>query len=136
VDMSRVGITDDDFEKQYRNACVVYISGPIIFANTRDIENIMSQVDCDCNKIFLSMRGASHMDFSGAQVLLEVIKNLRAEGIEVVICGLSKSMMESMRRVGIAALLGEENFYASVDRALLGNTVARNQHAVCESLII
>ena len=121
VDMSRIGVTDDTLIKRYSNSCVVYIAGPIIFANTHNLENIVSKIDSNCDTVFLSMRGASHMDISGAQTLLEVLKSLKAREIDIIICGLSNNMADIMRRSGITELLEEDSFYWSVDRALLEN---------------
>ena len=129
VNMRRVGVADAELDDRYSKSCVVYIAGPIIFANTQSIENIADKIDAGCDTVFLSMRGSSHMDFSGAQTLLDVIRNLRGRGIHIIICGLSQNMMEAMRRVGIPELLGEEKFYASVDRALLRNRSYRNDFA-------
>ena len=131
VDMSRIGVTDDTLIKRYSNSCVVYITGPIIFANTHHIENITRNIDSDCDTVFLSMRGASHMDTSGAQTLLSVLNNLKAREIDIIICGLSKSMLAFMSRSGISELLEEDSFYWSVDRALLENRPHRFKDAAC-----
>lgn len=66
------------------------------------------------------------MDISGVQALLSVIKKFYAQGIDIVICGVPKSTMAIMRRSGIAELLGENNFYWSVERALLENRPYRH----------
>lgn len=121
VDMSRIGISDDALKKRYSRTCVVYISGSIIFANSHEIEKIPSNFDSDCDTVIFSMRGASNMDISGAQVLLEVIKKLKEQGIDVVLCGLPKATMEMIERSGIAEMLGEACFYWSVERALMEN---------------
>jgi len=121
VDMSRIGVTDSILMERYSNSSVVYITGPMIFANTQDIENIAANVGRECDTLIFSMRGVSHMDISGAQALLGVIKTLQAQGIDVIVCGLPKGTMEIMRRSGITDILGEGSFYWSVERTLLEN---------------
>jgi len=118
VDMGRAGITDEALRERYLNSCVVYITGPVIFPNTQSIEDIVNKLVPGCDTAIFSMRGASHIDISGAQVLLDVIKGLRARGLDIVFCGVSKSAMEMMRRSGISDLLGADSFYWSVDRVL------------------
>jgi SulP family sulfate permease len=118
VDMTRVGTTDDTLVKRFSHATVVYISGAMIFANTKEIENIPCHIKSDCNTVIFSMRGASTLDISAAQELLEVIRGLKKQEIDVFLCGVPNVTMNVIERSGIAELLGEENFYWSVDRAL------------------
>jgi len=63
------------------------------------------------------MRGTSYMDISGAQAFLELVEELKKDKI-VYICGVSDSVKETMSRSGIVEVVGEENFYWSVERAL------------------
>jgi SulP family sulfate permease len=131
VDMSRIGVSNDALRNRYRHSCVVYITGPLIFANSHEIQNIPANLGSDCDTAIFSMRGASHMDISGAQILLEVIQGLREKGIDVVLCGLPKSTMKMIERSGIAEILGEGSFYWSVERVLLENRPYFNTQKVC-----
>lgn len=58
------------------------------------------------------------MDVSGAQAFLELLRQLKTQELPVYICGLSDSVRLMMERSGIVELLGEEQFYWSVERAL------------------
>lgn len=119
VDMSRIRTADKELTGRYGNAMVVYISGPMIFANTQAIENIPRQIPPECDTVLFSMRGVPHLDISGAQTLLEILGNFRKEGLDIAICGLSDNVMHMMRRSGIFDVVGESNFYFSVERVLL-----------------
>ncbi len=121
VDLKRIGVTDATLAKNFSHACVVYITGPIIFANTQNIEEITEKIKEGCDTVLFSMRGASHIDTSGAMAFLELLQELKDRGIDVMICGLSNNAKEIMRRSGIVELIGEDNFYWSVDCALLGD---------------
>lgn len=120
VDMSRLHVTDETLCRRYENAMVAYITGPMIFANTQNIADIASHID-GCDTLLLSMRGVSNIDISCAQTLRTLIGNLRMKGIDVALCGLPVRAMEMMRRTDLDKYIGEENFYWSVERALLTN---------------
>ncbi len=118
VDMDRIGCTDPALAERYSNAVVSYITGPVIFANTEAVEEIGTQVG-KYDTLFLSMRGVSLMDISGAQAVMDMVQALKERGVDVAMCALPKGTMETVRRSGIYDLLGEGSFYWSVERALL-----------------
>ena len=118
VDMSRIPTDDPAILKRYRNAKVAYITGPMIFANAHIVSDILHNIG-DCDTLLLSMRGVSHIDISCAQTLRKLIEDLRNKGIDVVACGVPKSTMDMMRRSGLDKIIGEENFYWSVERVLM-----------------
>lgn len=101
---------------EYKNAKVIYITGTVLFANTKMISAISEELR-DKDVAIFSMRGTSYMDISGAQAFLELVEELKKDKI-VYICGVSDSVKETMSRSGIVEVVGEENFYWSVERAL------------------
>ena len=101
----------------YDHAQVVYITGALIFANTQSITDMAEHL-IDKSAVLFSMRGASYMDISGAQVFLELLQELQKKEIPVYICGVPDSVKEMMERSGIVNCIGAENFYWSVERAL------------------
>lgn len=125
VDMARLGVDDPTMDAHYKNAYVVYITGPLIFANTNQVEDILKNLPPECDLVLFSMRGVSHMDVSGAQAMRELIKAFHDRGGYVLICGVPTGTMESMRRAGFLDLLGQEKFYWSVERALLDHPPIR-----------
>lgn len=120
VDMSRMHVTDPVLCERYSNAQVVYITGPMIFANTQAVADIATHV-VGADTVLFSMRGVSNIDISCAQTLRELIEGLRQSGVDVALCGLPSHSMKMMERSDLSALIGEENFYWSVERVLLTN---------------
>ncbi len=120
VDMSRLHVTDETLCRRYDNAMVAYITGPMIFANTQNVADIALHMN-GCDTLLLSMRGVSNIDISCAQTLRTLIGHLRMQGIDVALCGLPARAMEMIRRTDLDQYIGEENFYWSVERALLTN---------------
>lgn len=120
VDMSRMNITDPILCERYNNAKVVYITGPMIFANTQGVTDIAAKVK-GADTVLFSMRGVSNIDISCAQALRELIEGLRNQGVDVALCGLPARTMKMMQRTDLKNMIGEENFYWSVERVLLTN---------------
>lgn len=120
VDMGRMNITDPILCERYSNAKVVYITGPMIFANTQAVTDIAAKVK-GADTVLFSMRGVSNIDISCAQALRELIQGLRNQGVDVALCGLPTRTMKMMQRTDLKNIIGEENFYWSVERVLLTN---------------
>ena len=76
VDMNRMHVTDPVLCERYSNAKVVYITGPMIFANTQAVADIAGKVE-GSDTVLFSMRGVSNIDISCAQTLRELVEGLR-----------------------------------------------------------
>lgn len=120
VDMNRMHVTDPVLCERYSNAMVVYITGPMIFANTQAVADIAGKV-ADSDTVLFSMRGVSNIDISCAQTLRELVEGLRKKGVDVAICGMTTHAMKMMDRSDLHKIIGDENFYWSVERVLLTN---------------
>ena len=120
VDMNRMHVTDPVLCERYSNAMVVYITGPMIFANTQAVADIAGKV-AGSDTVLFSMRGVSNIDISCAQTLGELVEGLRKKGVDVAICGMTTHAMKMMDRSDLHKIIGDENFYWSVERVLLTN---------------
>ncbi len=118
VDMSRIKNDNEELNKRYSNAMVAYITGPLIFANIDTIEQLPERLG-GCDTLLLSMRGVPYIDISAAQALMNVLKSMHEDGVDIVLCGLPTNSMQMMHRSGIYDMVGEQGFYWSVERALL-----------------
>jgi len=58
------------------------------------------------------------VDFTGAQVLLEVIRQLRADGIRLVFAMVAPDVMDELDRSGVVDELGRGAFYDSLDEVV------------------
>lgn len=122
VDMSRIQNTDASLAQKYEHAIVAYLTGSVLFANTQHIEDMENHAE-DYNTILLSMRGVSYMDISGAIAFMHVLTSLQNQDKKIILCGVPNKTMVMLHRSGIYDLVGKENFYWSVERALLhGNS--------------
>lgn len=117
VKPQRLQHPEDPVADRFDNAEVVYLTGAVLFANCEQITDLAGRFQ-GRSAVLFSMRGVSYMDVSGAQALLELLEQLKAQKLPVYICGLSDSVRLMMERSGIVELLGEDHFYWSVERAL------------------
>ena len=120
VDMNRMHVTDPVLCERYSNAMVVYITGPMIFANTQAVADIAGKVE-GSDTVLFSMRGVSNIDISCAQTLRELVEGLRNQAVDLAICGLTPHARQLMDRSDVQKIIGDENFYWSVERVLLTN---------------
>lgn len=121
VDMKRIHNTDKSLAKEFEHAIVAYMTGSVIFANTQSVEEIEEHTK-EYDTVLLSMRGVSYMDISGAISFMHVLSDLQNAGKKIILCGVPHKTMTMLQRSGIYDMVGEENFYWSVERALLHNT--------------
>ncbi|MEG2253288.1 MAG: sodium-independent anion transporter, partial [Clostridia bacterium] len=74
-----------------------------------------------CKEVYLSMRGVSDIDTSGAQALMALVKALQSGGAQVLVAGLPEKASAMCAQCGVQDVIGKENLYFSIDRALMGN---------------
>lgn len=118
VDMDRLNHADIPLTHEFENAIVAYLTGSVLFANTQHIEELENRAQ-SYDTVLLSMRGVSYMDISGALTFINVLTALQKKGKRILLCGVPTNTMTMLRRSGIYDIVGEENFYWSVERALL-----------------
>ena len=118
VNMDRVRSSDAALAKEFGNAVVAYLTGSVIFANTQAIEELETCTK-EYDTVLLSMRGVSYMDISGAIAFMHVLSDLQAKGKRILLCGVPTSTMAMLKRSDIYDMIGEENFYWSVEKAIL-----------------
>lgn len=120
VDMKRIHNTDKALAKEFEHSIVAYITGSVLFANTQTIEEIETHAE-GYDTLLFSMRGVSYMDISGAIAFMNVLSDLQKQGKKIFLCGVPNKTMVMLQRSGIYDMIGEENFYWSVERAILHN---------------
>lgn len=99
-------------------AGVAYITGALFFGAVDEFNRRMAEMP-DYNHIILSVRGMPRVDVSGVQCLLELCRNLLAQGKTVAFCGMTHDVRNYFDRAGLTDLLGEDAYYWSADRAIL-----------------
>jgi sulfate permease, SulP family len=102
---------------------VVGFQAPLFFLNAetfrRTLNEAVQGAPVPVRAIVLEASSIIEVDFSGAQILVELIRSLNARSVEFYVARLeSLRAQESFERFGILALLGEQRIFHSVDDAI------------------
>lgn len=108
---------DCDIEEKFKDAVVVYITGPMFFLNAQKFTNELEKIQ-GYNMVILSIRGVPMIDVSGLTALSDYYGNCIAKRIRLIICGTQDSVMYRLKAYGLYDIIGKENFYPSVDKVL------------------
>lgn len=112
-----------DIEAAYSDATVVYVTGPIFFGNIAKLTDRLAQIEQPSMLIF-SMRGVSSLDATAAQILRDTLQVFKNHGVSLRFCGVQPAVREMMAQAEIEDIIGEKNFFWSVDKALLDDEEA------------
>lgn len=110
---------DDDVEKAHKGTTVLYITGPVFFGNAAKLLESVRAAMMESDKLIFSMRGVSGMDTTGAEIILDIVRECREQNVDIMFCGLHDSMRKWLDQAGITEIIDEDAFFFSVDRALV-----------------
>ncbi len=99
----------------------VRFDGRLYFANVSYFEDaILEAVAANPKANFLLVvgEGINELDASGEEVIGHLVERLRDNGLTVAFSGLKKQVVDVLRATGLASRIGEQNLYATANRAL------------------
>jgi len=99
---------------------------PVCFANAtyvrRELERSISSMREPCRLVVLEANGVIDIDFTGSQMLQEVIARLQQRHIPVALARLeSERAQRAAERTGLLSVLGAQQVFRSVDEAIRAN---------------
>ena len=118
VDNKKLLGKHEDVEKDNQNTAVVYITGAMFFANADTVISKLKEND-NYEKFIIVLRGINYIDVSAAQVFIEHITEILTQKKEIYFSGTRNNVMRVLKKSGFVNLVGENNFYSSVDKVLL-----------------
>ena len=124
VDFSKVenkkfkGGSNENIEKLHQNTTVMYITGPIFFANVTKLSESLKNVEDSCDYLICSMRGVPAIDITGTEFIVELCEDCIAHNRKIVFCGMNDRVKSMLVRTGVQDKLGEDAFQWSVDKVL------------------
>ncbi len=107
--------------KTCKHISVIRFDGSLIFTNTAYFEETILNVISSNKKlefIIVIGDGINNMDYSGAEVVGNIIQHCREAGVTLVFTGLKKQVTEVLERLGILEKIGDENIFRTEHRAL------------------
>ncbi|WP_062350243.1 SulP family inorganic anion transporter [Bacillus kwashiorkori] len=94
------------------------IEGPLFFGAAQSFEQtIMSTINYRPKVLLLRMGKVPFMDTTGASHFSSIIKHFSQQGT-VIISGINAQPKEVLKRLGLYALIGEENFFDHTGKAI------------------
>lgn len=96
--------------------------GPLIFANARYVmdrlENLVSEADPPVKWVILDAQAITDMDITAAQRFADLHRKFEEAGIDIKIADATLPFMEQLKKVGLSAAIGTQEFYVSVKKAV------------------
>ncbi|MFI3322771.1 MAG: SulP family inorganic anion transporter [Rikenellaceae bacterium] len=94
------------------------IEGPFFFGVAIKFDNAKSHIGERINARIIRMRKVPFIDSTGIHNLEILYKNCKKEKIDFILSGVTPDVLESLRKVGLAATIGEENIFDNIGSAL------------------
>ena len=103
---------------------IAYLTGTIFFAVVDKLVKQLRKQD-SAEALILSMRGVPMIDLSGIEAMIDLVRELEANGTEVYLTSVQPKVLEEMRRGGLIDLIGEEYVFQSAEQAIV---IAQQEH--------
>ena len=113
-------ISTEDLPNSHRETLIYRFHGPVFSPNINYFKEKMLDLAAQpgLKTVVLDTLVILSIDFAAAETLKEIYTEYQKQGIRLVICNASKSLMTLFERAGIVELIGKENFYKNVDEVL------------------
>jgi SulP family sulfate permease len=108
---------------------ILSIHGNLFFAAMRDLEQrLPSPSGTRCPVVILRLRGDTLLAGTGASMLAAYAERLRAQGGKLILCGVEKPVLETLKRTGTLDKIGGENVFPA-NELLLASVQAALEYA-------
>jgi SulP family sulfate permease len=104
-----------------KHVIAMRFDGSLYFANISHFEDAVLEAVANHKeaKYLLVVGDAiNQLDASGEEVVHHLVERLREVGVEIVFSGLKKQVLDVMRATGLFDLIGQQNIFATENRAL------------------
>lgn len=119
--LEEVGVHLPEISNKVR---IAYLTGTIFFAVVDKLVKQLRKQD-SAEALILSMRGVPMIDLSGIEAMIDLVRELEANGTEVYLTSVQPKVLEEMRRGGLIDLIGEEYVFQSAEQAIV---IAQQEH--------
>lgn len=110
-------ISHDPNRKSVKSVCVLRPDGPVFWANSDQVIRRVSRLTRkrqDVRALVLDVEATNQLDATTAERLIELIKQLREEDIEVYLVRVFGNVKGVMQRSGVLDMLGEDRIWHSI----------------------
>jgi len=108
--------------KTQSNTIIVRIDSTLYFANVEYMKEKLEELEIVSQKnleqVILDANGINEVDSSALHALKELIDEYHSRDINVIFANVKGPVRDLFRRSGLVELLGEENFYLDINKAV------------------
>ena len=101
---------------------IIRLDAPLYFFNANvaraQIEQLVAERTPAAHGVLLDLAATADLDVTTADMLDELVRELHARGIEVLLAQVKGTVRDRMRRTGLADLVGEDRIYFSIGSAV------------------
>jgi sulfate transporter 3 len=98
------------------------LESPLFYANTSPVRDRIKALvgfgDPSPRTVILDLGANGRLDITSAEMLDELAKVLRTAGVDLVLADVRAPVLETARRTGLLATLGDGHVFHSVDEAV------------------
>ena len=115
------GSADDEaiYRRRVPQGVEVYeINGPFFFGAAERFKDTVGDLRNKPKVLIIRMRNVPAIDSTAAHALNHLIGRTRRDGTRIIIAGVQRRPLETLRNIGIVAEIGRENVVEGIDEAL------------------
>ncbi len=98
------------------------LNAPMFFANDEPLRERVKELvrtsDPKPRTMLLDLEATSHLDLSTADMLAELVGELKAQGVELLLANVRAPVRDLLDRSGVAQTIGEEHIYPSIEEGV------------------
>ncbi len=108
----------DDYSHLPEGVSVYEISGPLFFASAKQYTEVIKDIGFKSKILIIRMRHVPFVDSTALHNFQEMIKTLQKSDVKLLLSGVNSSVLQDLKKHGVASLIGNENILDSFDKAL------------------
>jgi sulfate permease, SulP family len=108
--------------QQVPGLLVLRLEGPLFYANAtlvRDrVKRLVGQAEPVPRAVVIELGANADLDITSTEIVEQLVDALRGAGVDLALADVRRPVRDMLRRSGVAARLGEDHVYRTVDEAV------------------
>ncbi|EKE08857.1 MAG: hypothetical protein ACD_16C00247G0003 [uncultured bacterium] len=101
-----------------KDVLIYSIQGPFFFAAAEKLEHALAISREDPKILVFRLKGIPFMDITGLQTFYEIIEDLHARGITIILCEANVQVVKKVTKIGILSFVYQQRIFESLKEAL------------------
>ena len=119
IDGSKPWQDEIEFYEEYKSKVIIkHLYGPLFFGFTSYFKDQIQLLPDDIKAVIFRMDRVPYIDQSGLYTLEDIIFDLRAKNIEVILVGLQEQPSDMLKKVDVIPdLVPEDDLFTTIDES-------------------